>query len=52
MDGGLFKDLLDASFDSAINQTQTLSPRSSQYTDDDTTVVIQLEGSLEPWRGL
>lgn len=51
MDGGPFQDLLDASFDSAVNQTQALSPRSSQYTDDDTAVVIQLEGSLEKWRG-
>lgn len=51
MDGGPFKNLLDASFDSAINQTQPLSPRSSQYTDDDTTVVIQLEGALNNGEG-
>lgn len=43
MDGGPFKDLLDASLDCVISQTQSLPPSSSQYTDDETTVVIQLE---------
>lgn len=36
-----FQDLMDASLGSVINQT--LSPRSSQYTLHDTTVVIQLK---------
>lgn len=43
MDGGPFKDLLDASLDCVISQTQSLPPSSSQYTDDETTAVIQLE---------